>query len=580
MGHIGRKARVAQLVAYLLILFPSPLLAQVLPPGEEENGFSTLDEINVENVNRLSLALVFRTGAAGPHTSAPLPDGNLLLVLTPFPHTLFALDLSQRDAPLKWKYTPTANATAAGLSCCDEPEGGLTAWDDRIYLSTFDGHVIALQRDDGRPLWDIAVAHPESGEVLTTPALPLDDTIVIGTSGDDAGARGALIALNAATGSLRWKMFSTGPDQQVGIGPAFHTLDASERDSQLGVKTWPLSAWQQGGGGLASALRFDPASGLLFQATGHPAPWNPDQRDGDNRWTSGIFARDADTGGARWFDAINPHDLFALGAAGGLILLRDGNGSTKLIHPDANGYLYVLDGSTGEIVSAQAYLPVTTSSGVDRSNGHLRRRADKRPQPNSVLRDICPAWPAGSNSAPAYSPRTKLIYLAVSQLCMDMEPVNTSYIAGTLFTGANLRLKPAAGKSPGALIAWDLAKGAPAWKIPEKLPLRSGALATQGGIVFYGTLDGAFNAMDARNGKSLWRFATSSGIVARPASFQGPDGHQYVAVLAGSGGLTNPKGATEIDPRDVTAAHGLAALFGSTSPPQDASGTLYVFRLP
>ncbi|MFL5285524.1 MAG: PQQ-binding-like beta-propeller repeat protein, partial [Rhodopila sp.] len=553
-----------------------------LPPAQPvsaqettENGYSTLTEITSANVGQLKLAWSFRTGAPGSHTSSPLPLADRLLVLTPFPHTLFALDLTRPGAPVAWRYTPSANGTAEGLSCCGGPTGGIAADAGRVFLNTLDGHVVALDSTDGHVIWGSPAAHPEAGEILTTPPLPVRNELVLGTSGDDSGARGSLIALDAATGQRRWQVFSTGPDKEVGIGPDYH----ADGGDNLGITTWPPSAWQQGGGGLAGPLVFDPEAGLLFQQTGHPAPWNPDQRDGDNRWTAGLFARDPESGNAVWFDAINPHDPFSLGAGGGIVLgnLRD---RPVLIHPDSSGYLYVVDRATGKVVSASPYKPVTATRGVDLATGQVIRNPDYTPQRGSTVRDICPAWPAGSNALPAISPPMGFVYLPVAQLCMDMETVATGYMAGTLFTGANVRMKPAAGQTAGALIAWDLSADRPVWRIGEELPLRGGALATAGGLVFYGTLDGAFKAADARTGQVLWSFRAASGIVARPVTFQAPDGHQFVVVLAGSGGLTGTESAREIDARDNTAAHGLAFALGPLPAPADPSGVLYAFRLP
>ncbi len=572
--------RLARLVCLLILL--SCLSRLLVQPGfadaAAENGFSALDEVTAANVSRLAVAFTFRTGAPGAHTSAPLPAGDTLLVLTPFPHKLYALDLTKSDAPVRWAYTPTPNEVAEGLTCCGAPTGGMAASGDRVYLSTLDGNVIALDPASGQVIWNVSVAHPETGAILTTAPLPVRDELIVGTSGDNSGARGTLIALDAATGSQRWKLFSTGPDSEVGIGKDFRPFYPTG-GADLGIETWPPSAWQEGGGGLAAPLVFDSESDLLFQQTGHPAPWNPDQRDGDNRWTAGLFARNPQTGAAIWFDALDPHDPYNLGAGGG-VLLAGGEGRPLLIHPDPAGYVYVLDRANGAILSAEPYLPITATHGVDRTTGRLIRDPRYAPRRGSTLRDICPAWRAGSNALPAFSPQTGLVYVPVARLCMDMEPVSTSYISGTLFTGADIRMKPAAGLSPGALIAWDPKAGRPAWTLPEDLPLRGGALATGGGLVFYGTLDGLFRAVDARTGRVLWQFHTASGIVSRPVTYRGPDGHQYVAVLAGSGGLTGTKAAKEIDARDATAADGLAAALGPLPAPQDASGMLYAFKLP
>jgi lanthanide-dependent methanol dehydrogenase len=585
MGVAGMSKLSRVSVMLIILACPFQAIAQA-PDVAAQNGFSPLDEVTTTNVDRLRVVSTFRAGTPGAYTSSPLPAGDELLVLTPFPHTLYALELDHAPNPggspsaaARWAYTPRSKSIAEGLTCCGAPTGGMAVAGSRVYLATLDDQVIALDRASGHVAWDVTVGHPESGEIVAAAPLPVGNELIVGISGDDAGARGALISLDAATGRQRWKMFSTGPDSEVGIGNGFRPVRELRDGADLGVATWPPSAWQQGGGGLAGPLIFDAASGLLFQATGHPAPWNPDQRDGENFWTSGLFAREAESGAARWFDPVNPHDLYGLGAAGGLLLATIADRSV-LIHPDANGYLYVLDRASGAVLSASSYLPITATQGVDPKTGKLIRDPRHIPQRGATLRDICPAWPAGSNTQPAFSPQTGLVYLPVAQLCMDIEPVATSYIAGTLFTGANVRMRPVPGRTRGALIGWDPSARRPAWSVSEPLPLRGGALATAGGLVFYGTLDGLFKAADARSGKVLWQFRTASGIVGRPVTWRGMDGRQHVAVLAGLGGLTGTKSAREIDARDATAAHGLASALGALPPPAYAGGTLYVFGLP
>ena len=235
---------------------------------------------------------------------------------------------------------------AAGLQCCGAPSGGMTVADGRVLLATQDGHVILLQASDGKPLWDVAVADPAQGETLAAPPLLAGAAVIVGSAGDDFGVRGWLAALDAASGRTLWKRFNTGPDAEVGIGPRFHPAHPQDAGSDLGVTSWPPGAWQQGGGGLDGPAVYDAAANLLIHATGHPAPWNPTARPGENRWTSGLFARAADTGEALWYDAMNPHDQYALGAGGGLIAAEmDWQGSRRalLIHPDRNGHVYVLD---------------------------------------------------------------------------------------------------------------------------------------------------------------------------------------------------------------------------------------------
>lgn len=581
MAQWPRCGRVVARGLVTALAIAMPLLATHAADNEPRSDDAD-SVITPANVPSLQLVFSFRTESAGAHTAPPQVDANTLFVLTPFPHTIYALDLTRPEPSITWRYMPPANGVAAGLQCCGATSGGMTLAAGHLLLATQDGHVMALQASDGTVLWDTALGHPEGGEVLATSPTVVGDKVIVGNSGEDFGVRGWLAALDVTTGHTVWKVFNTGPDSDVGIGSGFHPQHQRDYAPDLGITSWPPSTWQQGGGGLAGRPVSDDARHLLLYATGPPAPWNPMQRQGDNRWTSGLFARDPDTGTALWFDAMNPHDQYALGAGGGLILGElevDGRRRALLIHPDRNGYVYVLDRASGDILSAERFLPVTATLGIDRTRG-IPRPDDRRAVHAGTTRNICPAWPAGNAAEPAFEAATGLLYIAASRLCMDMEARDASYLAGTPFTGATVRMRLAKGVSAGALIAWNVAAGKAAWEVGEPAPLRGGALVTAGGVVFYGTLDGMLKALDARSGAMLWQTRLSSGVVSRPTAFRGPDGKAWLAVLAGPGSLVGMPSASEIDLRDASAAKGLAGLLHDLPPPADRSGTLYVFRLP
>jgi PQQ-dependent dehydrogenase (methanol/ethanol family) len=261
----------------------------------------------------------------------------------------------------------------------------------------------------------------------------------------------------------------------------------------------------------------------------------------------------------------------------------DVNGRARhaLVHADRNGYVYVMDRESGQVLSATPYVPITTSTGVDLETGRLRYAPDKEPQPGRAVRDICPASPGGKDWQPAaYSPRTRLVYIPHQNLCQDTEAAQTSFIAGTPYVGATLRMKPGPGGIRGRFTAWDPARAKAAWVIEEDLPVWSGALATAGDVVFYGTMEGWFKAIDARSGALLWQFKTGSGIVGQPVSYRGPDGKQYVAVLSGVGGWAGTVVANDIDTRDRTAAGGFANAVSDLPRKTTKGGMLYVFALP
>ncbi|MCI0756267.1 PQQ-binding-like beta-propeller repeat protein [Roseomonas vastitatis] len=269
----------------------------------------------------MQLAATFRTGHPGRVTEAPLIQDHLLFLLTAFPHTLYALDLTQPGLPIKWQFRPDEDSAALGYICCGKSGGGMALADRRLYLNTPDGWTIALDTETGATLWAARTADPSSGETLSAAPLPSGDTVFLGNAGDRCGVRGWIAALDAADGRILWRRYSTGPDAAVGIGADFRPVQQADVAAERGVTSWPPSAWQQGGGTVPGVILRDEATGLILHGTGYPAPWVPDQRQGDNRWTSGLFARDAKTGMARWFLPINTHDLYGLGATAPNLLL-------------------------------------------------------------------------------------------------------------------------------------------------------------------------------------------------------------------------------------------------------------------
>jgi PQQ-dependent dehydrogenase (methanol/ethanol family) len=500
--------------------------------------------------------------------------GSRLYFLTSFPHTLFALDLTSPQAKVSWQYTPHSDAVAEGLACCDRTAHGPVFQEGHLYFSTLDGHVIAVDAHTGRMEWDAVVANPHQGETLTSPPTLSGDRLVIGNAGDNFGARGWVVALDAATGRQVWRHYTTGPDQDVGITQTFTPFQASDRGSDLGSQSWPTGAWQHGGGSVSAPIFYDSELQLLLHNTGPPAPWNPEQRSGANRWTSGVFARDPQTGAPRWFTALHPHNLFSWANGTANIAVDrswDGTNRKLILHADADGFLYVLDRGSGQILATDPLL-----------GPEDMRRADASKAPNTHLqvRDICPAWAGAVGGNPAFAPSTGHLYVPVSRLCMDIEARSASYIEGTPFVGANVRVHKDGGKARGGLVAWDVGLRKPAWKIDEPFPVVSDVLATGGGVVFYGTLDGVMKAVDASTGKVLWHWPTTAAIMGQPTTYQGPDGRQYVAVVAGASGPYGLASEYWIDRRDATAAQGLAQAIADVPAPRDPSGTLYVFGVP
>jgi PQQ-dependent dehydrogenase (methanol/ethanol family) len=349
------------------------------------------------------------------------------------------------------------------------------------------------------------------------------------------------------------------------------------------VSSWPPDAWKIGGGTGWGWISYDPELNVLYAGTGNPGPWNPDQRPGDNKWTSGLFARNADTGEALWYYQWSPHDLYDHDGVNENVLVDlQINGASRkvLLRPERNGYFYVLDRTTGEVLSATPYVHITSSKGVDLKTGRLIPVKEKEPHQGVVVRDICPGSPGAKDWSPSsFSPKTGLIYLPHNNLCMDFEGVEVSYIAGTPYVGANVVYKAGPGGHQGLFTAWDPVAARAAWQIKEKYPVWSGALATAGDIVFYGTMEGWFKAVDARSGQILWQFKTGSGIIGQPIAYRGPDGHEYIAVLSGIGGWPGAVVVNDLDTRDKTAAGGFGGAMADLKKDTTRGGMLYVFTV-
>jgi lanthanide-dependent methanol dehydrogenase len=546
--------------------------------------YSALGEINAGNAARLRPVFTFDTGIARGHEAAPLVVGATMYIVTPFPNIVYALDLTRPRNPVKWVFRPRPLQRAQGVACCDVVNRGATFADGRLFFNTLDGQTIALDAESGREIWRSRLGNINIGETITMAPLVAEGRVLVGSSGGEFGVRGWLAALDAGSGALLWKAWSTGPDSDVLIGANFRPFYASDRGRDLGVSTWQPEGWRLGGGNAWGWISYDPDSGLIFYGTGNPGPWNPDQRPGDNKWTAGLFARDLRTGEARWFYQSSPHDLFDHDDVNESILLDmpvAGRRRQVLVRPGRTGFMYVMDRRTGQVLSADPYAHVNSIHGIDLRTGRPNLVEEKAPRPGRVTRDICPAAPGGKDWNPsAFSPRTGLIYVPHLNLCMDEGHMEANYIAGTPYLGADARMHAGPGGHRGVLTAWDPVARRPVWRIREDLPLWSGALATGGDVVFYGTMDGLFKAVDARSGRLLWQFRMNSGTIGMPVTYRGPDERQYVAILAGVGGWSGAIVSGALDKGDPTAALGFVNAVRDLPARTDAGGRLYVFALP
>jgi PQQ-dependent dehydrogenase (methanol/ethanol family) len=581
----------APLPAANALAIPDPVAA-VAPEGEwtmplgdyAATRYSTLAEINPGNVARLRPVFTYDTGVPRGHEAPPLVVGGTMYLVSPFPNTVTAIDLVRPDHPLKWVYRPPVVQRAQGVACCDVVNRGPAFADGRLFFNTLDGQTIALDAASGRELWRVQLGNINIGETITMAPLVAEGRVLVGNAGGEFGVRGWLTALDAASGARVWRAYSTGPDADVLIGADFHPFYAGDRGRDLGVHSWQPEGWRLGGGTPWGWISYDPASHLIFYGTGNPGPWNSEQRPGDNKWTTGVFARDVRTGQARWFNQSSPHDLFDHDDINESLLLQMPIGGAMrpvVVRPARNGFMYVYDRASGQILSADPFAFVNSIRRIDLATGRPIWAEDKLPRSGRVTRNICPAAPGGKDWNPsAFSPRTGLIYVPHLNLCMDEGHGDANYIAGTPYLGADARMFAGPGGNRGMLTAWDPVARRAVWRIREDLPLWSGALATGGDLVFYGTMDGLFKAVDARTGRLLWQYRMNSGTIGLPIAYRGPDGRQYIAIFAGVGGWSGALIAGALDRSDPTSALGFVNAVRDLPARTQAGGRLYVFALP
>jgi lanthanide-dependent methanol dehydrogenase len=552
--------------------------------------YSQLKQITAANVGKLQVAWTFSTGVLRGHEGGPLIIGDVMYVHGPFPNPVYALDL-KNESKIIWKYEPKQDPNVIPVMCCDTVNRGLAYADGKIFLHQADTTLVALDAKDGKVVWQMKNGDPSKGETGTSAPMVIKDKVLIGISGGEFGVQCHMTAYDLKTGRRVWRGYSEGPDDQLLVDPEKTTELGKPIGKDSSLKTWQGDQWKIGGGCTWGWISYDPQLDLLYYGSGNPSTWNPKQRPGDNKWSMTIWARNPDTGMTRWVYQMTPHDEWDYDGVNEMILADQNIGGTNrriLVHFDRNGFGYTLDRANGELLVAEKYDPtVNWATKVDMDKNSktygrplvVPRYSTEQNGQDVNSKGICPAALGTKDEQPAaFSPDTGLFYVPTNQVCMDYEPFRVSYTAGQPYVGATLSMYPPPGKTNmGNFIAWDARTGKIVWSLPEQFSVWSGALATAGGVVFYGTLEGYLKAVDAKTGKELYKFKTPSGIIGNVTTYE-QGGKQYIAILSGVGGwagiglaagLTDPSAG-------LGAVGGYAALRNYTS----LGGQLTVFALP
>jgi lanthanide-dependent methanol dehydrogenase len=545
--------------------------------------FSSLSQITATNVKDLKVVITFSTGVLQGHEGQPLVVGSTLYVVTPWPNLLYAIDLTKPGGVVKWVYAPNPSDRAIGIACCDVINRGAVYADGKVIYNTLDGNTVAVDAKTGKEVWRTKLGDVDKGETITMAPLVVKGKVFVGNSGAELGVRGYLAALDLGSGKEVWRAFTTGPDTDVRIGPSFHPFYPKDQGKDLGVRTWTGDQWKLGGGTVWGWLTYDPELDLLYYATANPGVWNPDMRPGDNKWSITLFARNPEDGYAKWAYQFVAHDAWDYDEIMENVLVdMPVGGKTRqlLIHPGRNGFVYTMDRTTGEILVAQQYQPTNWATSIDLKTGKPVEVPEKRSHQGYYTNDICPSSTGAKDQQPsAFSPHTGLLYIPAHNVCMNYAGVEANYIAGTPYVGASIKMFPGPGGYRGELVAWDPLKGRKVCGVKEDLPLWSGVLATAGDIVFYGTMDGWFKAIDAKSCAELWKFKTGSGIVGNPIAYRGPDGKEYIAVYSGIGGWMGAVAFPAVSTSDPYTALGVAGAVPDLKQKTTMGGMLYVFSL-
>ena len=557
----------------------------VMPTGNYANQrYSALDQINATNASKLHPVWSFSTGVLRGHEGGPLVIGDTMYVHTPFPNNVFALDLND-NGKVMWKYEPRQDPSVIAVMCCDTVNRGVAYGDGKIILNQADATVVALDAKTGRELWHVKNGDPAKGETMTMAPMIVKDKVFVGISGGEFGTQGRFTAYNLKDGSLAWNAYSVGPDDQLKVDPQKTTMMGKPIGANSSLSTWQGDQWKTGGGSTWGWFSYDQATNLIYYGTGNPSTWNPVQRPGDNKWSMTIFARDADTGMAKWVYQMTPHDEWDYDGVNEMVLADitvKGQPVKALVHFDRNGFGYTLNRETGELLVAEKYDPtVNWATHVDMQTGRPQVVNQYSTQFNGEdknSRNVCPAALGSKDQQPsAFSPKTGLFYVPTNHVCMDYEPFKVSYTAGQPYVGATLSMYPPKGDTNlGNFIAWDAGTGKIAWSNKEPFSVWSGALATAGDVVFYGTLDGYLKAVDAKTGKELYKYKTPSGIIGNVNTYT-HGGKQYIAVLSGVGGWAGIGMAAGLG--NDTDGLGAVGAYKSLSSYTQLGGVLTVFGL-
>jgi quinohemoprotein ethanol dehydrogenase len=518
---------------------PGEWLAHGRTPGEQR--FSPLARITDANVGQLKLAWTFETGTDRVLEATPLVVGGVMYTTASW-GIVFALDA--RTGKELWRWDPKVDPKYERFACCDVVNRGVAYYRGRVYAAAFDGRLTALDAATGAVVWSVVTVDQTRAYTITGAPRVVKGRVIIGNGGAEYGIRGYISAYDAETGRLAWRFYTVpGDPSRPQEHPALEKAAA----------TWSGDKWWiYGGGGTAwDSMAFDPALNLLYVGTGNGGPWNRAVRSpggGDNLYLACILALDPDTGALVWYYQTTPGDTWDYTATQHILLADLAIGGRQrqvLMQAPKNGFFYVLDRRTGELLSAAPFVDVTWATRVELATGRPveREGADYRRAPFLAR----PAPLGGHNWQPmSFNPVTGLVYIPAQDNSREFsQPEQFEFRPNQINLAAGPGGIDHAGESrdavyTGRLLAWDPVAQKARWKVEYDAYWNGGTLSTAGNLVFQGTAAGELVAYRATDGARLWSAWTGTGVLAPPITYE-MDGQQYVSVMAGWGGAFVPR---------------------------------------
>jgi alcohol dehydrogenase (cytochrome c) len=514
--------------------------------GDAHAPFTQIDKSNVANLTEVfTHAVAIPNGFEAP----PIVNGHMMIVTTPLNH-VYALDAT--NGSKIWEYDYHVDPKALRTICCDVVNRGVAVYGNDAYMATLDNHVVALNAQTGKVVWNKTIyPSPGVGFFMTTAPLVVKGQIIVGDGGGEYGGRGFLVSLDAETGAQKWISYTVpSPSEKNG-------------------NTWPGQTYKHGGGNAWVTGSYDAETDTLLWGVGNPGPWLSSERPGKNLYTDSIIGVSPETGKVKWYFQETPNDPWDYDAVNTPAIADvtiDGAPRKVFYQAGRNGWFYVVDRTNGKLIHTTPFTKVTSVTGYDKVKEIGTVDASKVP---TVGHEVftCPAFFGGTNWwSYSFDPQTGYAYVPTMRTCMKISGVKPAgFVAGLGYLNEKFEVQHVPGmKTWGALQAIDVATGKQMWTHETSMPWNDGTLSTDGGLVFSGTPDQKFYAMDAKTGKILWTHHMSSGVIGQPMTYQ-VDGKQYVAVQSGWGGVAPLWGGPKMNP-----------IFRHIP----LGGNLYVFALP